>query len=131
MHHQDSSLCSFPSLPVKAALQTHNPYSLQIPLDRVCSHHPSSCSHALTGFFRQTKHFSQAAKNSSTHHICSSASFLAVMGRFPDSACTAVLTHFSLTPTLPLLPCLAPPVLKSCSAFCPTLLAAAAWAPLQ
>lgn len=46
----------------------------------LCSHHPSSCSH---GFFRQTKHFSQAAKDSSTHHICSSAFFSGSHGKIP------------------------------------------------
>lgn len=36
-NHQDNSLYSFPSpsLPFQAALQTHNPHSLQIPLDKV------------------------------------------------------------------------------------------------
>lgn len=128
------TLCSFPppSLPCQSSttdsqsLQPANPTGQSL-----CSHHPSSCSHGLTGLFRQTKHFSQAAKVSSIHCICSSAFLLAVMVRFPDSPCTEILNDISLTPTLIWLPCLAPPDLKSSSAFCPPLLAAATWSPLH
>lgn len=95
----------------------------------LCSHYHSSCSHGCTGFFRQTKSFSNRSQG--LYHplhllLCL---FSSNLWEYFPTPCARQLLLASLSPILLLPPCLTPPVVKSFSAFSLTLLAATTWFP--